>query len=334
MNILFTCAGRRNYLLKFFKSVQGVKTFACDSSVYAPALYEADDYFIVPDVYDRNYINFLFKEAILRRISAIIPLNDLELPVLAKNKKKFEAGGIKILVSDLKVINTCFDKYKTISFSANLNVCKIPTFLKPEDAIMYQSNNPDCSFVIKPRWGTASIGIFYPKNKDELFFLFNYNKDRISQTFLNKISSTDYENCILIQKRIIGQEYGIDIINNLDARYEATLIRKKISMRSGETDKAETLHDGRLKTLGKEIAGKLKHIGILDCDVIIANGSIYLLEMNPRFGGGYPFMHSAGVNLPYALTEWIRGNITPPGCFNYHDNYISAKVDNILRIFP
>ena len=73
MNILFTCAGRRNYLLDYFKAIDDVRVIACDASKYAPALYIADEYFIVPDVYDLNYISILLSQAKERNINAIIP---------------------------------------------------------------------------------------------------------------------------------------------------------------------------------------------------------------------------------------------------------------------
>ena len=31
------------------------------------------------------------------------------------------------------------------------------------------------------------------------------------------------------------------------------------------------------------------------------------LEMNPRFGGGYPFSHTLGANFPLAIIEWCSG---------------------------
>ena len=332
MNLLFTCAGRRNYLIEFFKTIKGLRTTACDASYFAPALYAADEFFIVPEVYDVGYIPYLLRESKARDIDAIISLNDLELPVLASSKHKFETEGIKVIVSDNSVIDTCFDKYRTVSFCENLPVSKVPTFLKPEDALEYLKSNSSCKFIIKPRWGSASIGIEYPQNETELVQQYSICKKKLMNSVLNKISSTDYDMCILLQKKLTGQEYGMDVINNLDAKFEAVLIRKKIAMRSGETDKAETIHDKRLSQIGMEIGQKLKHIGILDCDLFIENNCIYLLEMNPRFGGGYPFMHFAGANYPLALVEWLKGNNTPPGCFNYEANFISSKVDTLVRI--
>lgn len=78
-------------------------------------------------------------------------------------------------------------------------------------------------------------------------------------------------------------------------------------MRSGETDCAVTVDNKQLKSLGKIIATQLGHIGNLDCDVFIDRDKVSVLEMNARFGGGYPFSHLAGVNLPKAIITWLTG---------------------------
>jgi len=332
MNILFTCSGRRNYLLHYFKTIKGVRIVACDSSSNAPTLYSADEFFLMPDVYDPNYTKILMKEVKARNIDVIIPLNDLELPILARCKKEFENEGIRILISDKFVVDLCFDKLMTFSFTTSLPLKKIPTFTSVEEALKYKSNHKKCDFVIKPRWGSASFGIEFPKNEEELRFLFKSIKEKIEGSLFSKSNNHDPENCILIQKKITGQEYGMDIINNLKAEFETTLQRKKISMRAGETEKAETVYINRLMVIGKIISERLKHIGILDCDLFIEDENVYLLEMNPRFGGGYPFMHFAGTDLPYALVEWLNGRDTPSGCLNYRIGAKSAKVDMLVGI--
>jgi len=51
----------------------------------------------------------------------------------------------------------------------------------------------------------------------------------------------------------------------------------------------------------------------MDADFFVTeNNDIFLLEMNPRFGGGYPFSHEAGANVPAALIAWAIGNKLSP----------------------
>ena len=91
MNILITSAGTRGYLIRYFKKAlkKVGKIFAADCSKYAPALYNADNYFIVPAVADKNYISELFKICLKNKVKGVISLNDIELPVLAQYKSKF-----------------------------------------------------------------------------------------------------------------------------------------------------------------------------------------------------------------------------------------------------
>ncbi len=87
--------------------------------------------------------------------------------MLAANKSKFETIGTKVIISDKRVIDICFDKYKTLIFSESISCVKIPTFLNPRDALKFKESNPDCNFLLKPRWGSASVGIEYLEDVDD-----------------------------------------------------------------------------------------------------------------------------------------------------------------------
>ena len=85
-------------------------------------------------------------------------------------------------------------------------------------------------------------------------------------------------------------------------------------MRAGETDIAETIvGDARFDALAKAISAALPCPGNMDVDVFDDGGALRVLEMNARFGGGYPFSHMAGVDLPRALVAWLRGESEPGG---------------------
>ena len=63
MNILILSAGTRNKIVQYFKKAVGDdgKVIATDMSKLAPAIYEADQYYIVPRITDSNYINFILE---------------------------------------------------------------------------------------------------------------------------------------------------------------------------------------------------------------------------------------------------------------------------------
>jgi carbamoyl-phosphate synthase large subunit len=72
-------------------------------------------------------------------------------------------------------------------------------------------------------------------------------------------------------------------------------------MRAGETDIAEVVENETIFNDVKLLSSLTKHIANMDCDVFLVDGKPYILEMNARFGGGYPFSHVAGCNLPKAI---------------------------------
>lgn len=108
-----------------------------------------------------------------------------------------------------------------------------------------------------------------------------------------------------------GQEYGADIINDLIGQYQQTVVRKKIAMRAGETDIAQIVSEPVIEKELERLGKLTHHIANMDCDVFLVNGVPYILEMNARFGGGYPFSHLAGCNLPKAIVEWAKGKTIP-----------------------
>ena len=309
MNILFTCAGRRTYLLKYFREQlagQG-KIIGADMQLTAPALSAADIRVQVPAVYNPNYLDVLRKICVEHHVDVLISLNDLELPILSENKKSFEEIGVNVLVSKPEVIDICFDKVRTSEYMESIGLVTPKTYSNLDDALAgLHAGKINFPLVIKPRWGSASIGIEFVDNEEDLRIVYALIKRKIIKGILSEVSSHD-ENYILIQERIIGKEYGLDIINDLTGKNVAVAVKQKLSMRAGETDKATTVDNPELRRIGEIIGSNLGHIGNLDCDVLEMDGKYYVLELNPRFGGGFPFSYEAGVNLPKAIINWVQG---------------------------
>lgn len=335
MNILFTCAGRRNYLVNYFKEVlkgKGV-VMAADMQDTAPAMVDADKAFIVPGIYEDHYITELSKLIKNQNVDLVISLNDLELPILAENKQKLEETGAKVIIASKEIIDIAFDKWKTVQFLENSGLKTPKTFINLEKALFAIENNElHFPLVIKPRWGSASIGIDFPEDVEELKLAYQLQKKRLERTILKEASSSDIDHAILIQEKIESKEYGMDVLNDFEGNYTGTFVREKLSMRSGETDKAISIIDPRFESIGKTIGSNLKHLGNLDCDVLEKDGKLYVLELNPRFGGGYPFSHEAGVNTPAIYIEWLKGNKDIQKHMNYKAGVMFSKYDRLLRV--
>lgn len=335
MNVFLTCAGRRNYLLKFFQEALGNqgKVFAGDSTIEAPTLQEADESFLLPRINHSEYFEKLLDICQQKQVRLLIPLNDLELPYLAKQRDRFLAIGTIPVVSSPEVIDICFDKFATFQFLQNLGISAPKTYLSLTEA-RAAIGRGEITFpiVVKPRWGSASIGIEYPEDDEELELAYRFVKKSIMKSFLAEVSSSDPERCILIQERLIGQEHGLDIINNLDGSYITSFVKRKLTMRAGETDRAVTVENEELKQLGEKIGQKLGHIGNLDCDVIVGEQGLCVLELNPRFGGGYPFSQMAGANIPAALIAWANGEEAEPSWLRVQGNIASSKCDRLVTV--
>lgn len=339
MNILITSCGRRAYLIEYFKEALkvcgGGEVHALNADPITPCSLAADKFAVSPLIYDDNYIDFLLKYCRDNLISAVISVFDIDLPVLAANKELFARNGVTVIVSSPRVIEICNDKLLTCRFLSENGICAPPTFESAEEAkaalISGEANYP---FVIKPRRGMGSLSMYTAENESELDILFEKVRREISGSYLKYEAALTAGKAVLAQQKIRGVEYGLDVINDLDGNYIATLAKRKLAMRAGETDSAVTVDIPELSELGRRISESLRHIGNLDVDVIIDEytGRAEVIEMNARFGGGYPFSHNAGANLPLAIIKWLRGEHANKELFTVVPDIKAQKDIRIIRL--
>ena len=113
----------------------------------------------------------------------------------------------------------------------------------------------------------------------------------------------------------------------------AVSVKQKLAMRAGETDKAITVDLPDVREMGASIGHNLRHIGNLDVDIMQrSNGDYCVLELNPRFGGGFPFSYEAGVNLPKAIMMWLKGEKVDVSILQPEYGKMFAKNDYLMEI--
>lgn len=315
MNILLSSVGRRSYLVRYFqKALNGHgQVIATNSHADATGMLVADRAIVVPPAIDNAFIEILLEICRTYNVRLLCSLHDWEAPFIANTALQFERLGVIPVVSSIHVLNRCLDKYATFEFGLHENIRVPKTALGLSDAWeMLKKGRMNFPLMIKPRRGQGSIAIETVYTENELRAAFLLAQHKISSMESNNLLVKSGEENLIIQEVISGVEYGLDVVNDLKGGFAACFIKRKLSMRSGETDAAEMVDIPELGFFGRLIGERLKHIGILDVDVIVDQDGPCLLEANPRFGGHYPFSHEAGADIPAALIAWANGSTPDP----------------------
>lgn len=315
MNILILSAGTRNKIVQYFKKeLQGKgKVIATDCSELAPAIYEADKYYIVPKIDNPEYIDVILDICKQENIDTLISLIDPELSLISRNIKLFNNIGVKPIISDYDKVEMCFDKYKMYEFLVKNNIKTIKTYIDIKEFYEDLENKKiNLPVFVKPIRGSASLNINKINSKEELEVIWKNNQDLIIQEYM--------------RGQEIGADVYIDIVSNEPV---AIFTKKKIKMRAGETDKSVSFKDEKLFELICEFTRKAKFKGIIDIDIFESNGEYYISEVNPRFGGGYPHAYECGVNVPKMILNNLNNIVNEPSIGNYEENIYMMKYNEI-----
>lgn len=291
-NILITSAGKRVALTKYFKETLNrfypeAKVFITDMNPeMAPVSYVCDGAFKVPRVTAPEYHAELLKLCDENDVGMIIATIDTELLLLADLKEKFREKGIHVMVSDKAFVTMCRDKRNTGAFFESHGV------RVPKEVDKY---HPTFPLFAKPYDGSLSTNLHYIKTADEL-----------TQEILDdpKLLFMEY-----IDKRVY-KEYTVDMYFGKDNRVKCIVPRERIEIRAGEINKGRAVKNEILDFL-KEKLGYIE--GCVGCICIQLffhpeTKDMVGIEINPRFGGGYPLSYMAGGNFPELLIrEYFLG---------------------------
>ena len=308
-NVLLSCAGRRVELLQILDKTLislGIagEVVATDAQPFAPAFVLAAKQAIVPRVTAPAFIPELLRIAKAHGVRWIIPTIDTELPILARARTQFEAENIHIMVSDIETIEIAADKRRTHAWFVENG---FPTFKQCTSAQALA--DPDWGYpcFAKPAGGSRSIG------------------------------AARIENRRALEIRASLPEHADDVIESLGHGFEVTadayispvtgkclcvVPRRRLEVRDGEVAKGKTIGIPEIVELVRRVAEALPGARGTICVQMFYDPdahSIQLMEINPRFGGGYPLTEAAGAHfarwyleemndLPCTANEdWTRG---------------------------
>ncbi|SDM40808.1 ATP-grasp domain-containing protein [Sediminibacillus halophilus] len=313
MNILLTSGARRIDFIGFFQEAlkeAGIlgNVIVADPDYNAPSLQVADRSYIIPHQTDDKYAEKILDICKEDEIEMLIPLNDWEVPKLAENKAAFDELGVKLFIPDYEVVKKVRDKGRYQELLGEIGLKAPNTYFTIEDVQAAINNGKsDFPFIVKPRNGSASIGIEVVNNMEELKSAYQLAVHKIEQSPLRFDTEKDPEDNVIIQEVIEGEKYSLDIVNDLEGKFLTSLARKQLAMRGGDVDRTITSQEKPLVEIGKKIGDHFKHNGYLNTDVFYDGKDYYIIDINPRFGGGYAFSHEAGADIPAAFIALAAG---------------------------
>lgn len=284
---LVSSAGRRGELVKILQntSVDGhtLPVTAIDITAYSAAGQMADNFELVPRCTDPAFIARVSEVATQHHANLIIPTIDPEIAIYASARDELKTRGIHVWVSTPEIAQLGWDKWKLAQFCDQHQLPSPTTVeIRNEDAAREILTGP---VIVKPRSGSASIGVHRFES-------------------VNEVDFRKFTDDFIIQSCVPGVEVTIDFGIGKNGQLLGFCPRKRLEVRAGEVSKAVTIDHPAIDSLMTQISTLLKGAyGMLNLQVFLDehSGEITILELNPRFGGGFPLAHAAGTRLIDAL---------------------------------
>ena len=318
-NVLISSAGRRVGLLRAFrKSLDRLgmrgSIHAADMSALSSAVQVADKGHLVPKCTSPEFIPAMLDICARDRIRLLIPTIDTELTAFAENRGVFENAGTAVAISSPTAIEICEDKHRTHAW---LTEEGFPTVRQatPKQVVA----DPEAwrfPAIAKPATGSASIGLALVDSVDDL---------------RRVVGGEDY----VVQEIAPGCEYTLDVLVNGAGRAVCAVPRKRLEVRGGEVSKGITERHESLQALGLEICERLpRPYGVITLQVFFdeETGRYSVIEVNPRFGGGFPLAYEAGADYPKWLMEEVLGRPLTARTDGWRDGVVMLRYDEAVFV--
>lgn len=312
-NVLITSAGRRVSLVRLFQSAltkfenNGRVLIADNRPTYSAAAQVSDLAISLPKVTEPKYISALLEACQENSVSLVIPTIDTELiPLAVVRTHWMQEYGINIVISDEILVRQCRNKRETADVFSNIGI-------RPLTEIGFSSTI--YPRMVKPVSGSRSVDLHVVRAVGEM-------KDEYAD--MN----------IFIHQELVNvheyREFTVDAFFGLRGELLCLVPRERIEVRDGEVSKGRTYKGQLLEMLRPKIGLLRGAVGCLTIQVfarITENHEIEDLigiEINPRFGGGYPLTEAAGATY----TDWLVQEHFNQTTRDYFDSW----TDNLLML--
>lgn len=228
-------------------------------------------------------------DEIVRRecVRLIVPTIDTELPVFAAGRFAAPAA-----ISSPETVAIAHDKLETARFAVD---CGIPV---PETRLFSDAPLEVGTWVVKPRFGSSSVGL----------------RLDVGRFDIGAIAEAAARVPHVAQRQLRGAEYTVNFFVERDGRCATAIPHRRLATRSGEVSHGLVVRHPRIEQLTRTLAERLPGAYGPLCAQFIDDEvtGVALIEVNARFGGGYPLAHRAGARFPQKLVCDAAGRPQAP----------------------
>lgn len=317
-NILLTSVGRRSYLVDYFKQALGGRGQVIGINMFADAagMQAADIALVSPPANSDEYLPFILDVCQRYEIGFLCSLHDLDVFMLSKHHQQLDAAGIVNALPSEEWGRITLDKYECTKVFEQAGIGVPWTSLSLDEAITELSGGRiRYPLIVKARVGFGSLGLKRCHNESELREAYRGASQQVEASGATHYIDLPPSECVIIQEVIQGAEICIGVVNDLKGNYQTHFACEIHTMRAGESDWATSLAREAVGELPHKVSQLTRHAGIWGIDCLSDQGTLKVIDVNPRFTGDYPFHHLAGANIPAALLALVEGETPDPAWF-------------------
>jgi carbamoyl-phosphate synthase large subunit len=293
LRVLVSSAGRRVELIECFRRAAAalgrpIEVLATDlDPELSAACHSADRYFKVPRCDDPGFAAITADLAVRNGVHLIVPTIDPELPPLAEAAPALAAEGIRVHVADPDTIAVARDKYRTMQVLAAAGVPVPMTADFP--SVRADPGRWPWPLFMKPSGGSASRGLAVVRSADEL--------------------PHSVPEPMILQELLEAPEFTVNCFVDQAGALKTVVTHRRLRIRAGEVEKGRTERNPETAAIAAGIHRALPGLSGVFCFQTLAarDGGARVIEINARFGGGYPLVDRAGATFARWLLEEVAG---------------------------
>lgn len=338
LKIVIASAGRRAHYIKWFRDALETQqipgeVIALDYRATSPTVGLADRAYQTPAYNSSEYVTWIREWFTAERPDLFLCMNDYEMQTLSGGlADELRALGCVVSVLAPSEHALVLDKYQMFCVLLERGIPTPRTYLGSELDSITPKPNADAKFVIKHRFGAGSTGLEVVEATELADAVARSAETALGHDGQKLVGDTS---AVLVQEFLPGNEFGVDGVFSLDGNSEllGTLARRTDQMRDGDPDVATTVPGDRFAPLMRELGALLCPIGTMNVDFRENSaGEPHIIDINPRMGGGYPYCHRAGADMPSALIRAVAGLEHLPELLDYEIDVTSVRREEFTVI--